>query len=347
MIVDANMYWVPEALFTDEQLLSTFLSPISEEGSVSGYYGYMHENVNGQKELAFEKPRGCQNLNYIQGEYRTECQLQDMDTAGVDMAVLKTPCCQEWMDLDMCRIFNDGMAKQVSQSNGRLAALAVIPPYMTPAVERELDRCINELGVHGVQLSAHYDGKYLDDSAFAPLFEVLEARRLTAYVHHTPLPVQYDALLDYTSLRRSYGRCVDQTTAVLRELYSNMFEKYPHVKLVHSMLGGGFFALAPMMMPHKASTGDKTGRFSNANDHVEQQLHENIFFELSHAQPWGKAQLECAVKVLGADHIVFGSSYPVKRDWLLGGPEFICNLEISDEDKSLILGENAKKLYHL
>ncbi|MBQ9269253.1 MAG: amidohydrolase family protein [Oscillospiraceae bacterium] len=347
MIVDSNLYWVPEALFTDETLRQQFLAPISDESSVSGYYGYLQTNRSGQLEFAFEKPRGCQNLNYIQGEYLTEVQLRDMDAAGVDMAVLKTPCCQEWMDLDMCRIFNDGMAEQVRKSGGRLAALAVIPPFFTPETERELDRCLNDLGMHGVQLSAHYHGKYLDDPAFAPLFEALEARQLTAYVHHTPLPVQYDALLDYTSLRRSYGRCVDQTTAVCRELYSNMFEKYPHVKLVHSMLGGGFFAIAPMMMPHGASSGDKSGRFQNANGNVARQLQENIFFEMSHAQPWGKEQLECAVKVLGADHIVFGSSYPVKQEWLLGGPEFVRSLDISEEDKALILGGNARRLYHL
>ena len=347
MVIDANMYWVPEALFTDQALRERFLSPITQPNSVSGYYGYMRENGNGQLEFAFEKPRGCQNLNYIQGEYRTEAQLRDMDASGVDLAVLKTPCCQEWMDLDMCRIFNDGMARQVRESGGRLCALAVIPPYMTPEVERELDRCLGTLGMHGVQLSAHYAGKYLDDPAFSPLFEVLEARRLTAYVHHTPLPVQYDALLDYTSLRRSYGRCVDQTTAVCRELYSNMFAKYPHVKLVHSMLGGGFFAIAPMMMPHGASAGDASGRFANANSNVERQLKENLFFEMSHAEPWGKAQLECAVKVLGADHILFGSSYPVKKSWLLSGPKFIRGLDISQEDKAAILGKNARRLYQL
>lgn len=347
MIVDANLYWVPEALFTDENLRAQFLSPISDRAAATGYYGYMHENAAGQRELAFEKPVGCQNLNYIQGEYRTVVQLQDMDAAGVDKAVLKTPCCQEWMDLRMCRIFNDGMAAQAAESGGRLAALAVVPPSLTDEVRAELDRCLDELGMHGVQLSAHYGDKYLDDEAFAPLFAYLNERKLTVYVHHTPLPVQYDALLSYTSLRRSYGRCVDQTTAVCRELYSNMFEKYPHVKLVHSMLGGGFFAIAPMMMPHGASSGDKSGRFANANGNVEQQLRENIYFEMSHAQPWGKAQMECAVKVLGAGHILFGSSYPVKKEWLLDGPAFVRSLDIPEEEKNLILGGNAEKLYHL
>ncbi len=135
-------------------------------------------------------------------------------------------------------------------------------------------------------------------------------------------------------------------TAVARELYSGMFSEYPDVKLVHSMLGGAFFAIAPMMMPH-TSAAEKVNRFANNNTHVAQQLRDNIFFEMSHAQPWGKAQLECAVKAAGADHIIFGSSYPVKREWLLEGPEFVRQLDISPEDMELILHGNAERLYRL
>jgi predicted TIM-barrel fold metal-dependent hydrolase len=68
---------------------------------------------------------------------------------------------------------------------------------------------------------------------------------------------------------------------------------------------------------------------------------------MSHAQPWGKEQLECAVKVLGADHIIFGTSYPVRKEWLTGGPEFVRSLDITVEEKALILHENAEKIYHL
>ena len=78
-----------------------------------------------------------------------------------------------------------------------------------------------------------------------------------------------------------------------------------------------------------------------------EQLHSNTFFEMSHAQPWGKEQLECAVKVLGADHILFGTSYPVRPVWLLEGAAFVDSLDISDEEKELILHGNAERLYHL
>ena len=78
---------------------------------------------------------------------------------------------------------------------------------------------------------------------------------------------------------------------------------------------------------------------------MEEQFRNNVYFEMSHAQPWGKEQLECAVKVLGADHIIFGTSYPVRKEWLLEGPAFVRSLDITEEEKDLILGGNAQRLY--
>lgn len=53
------------------------------------------------------------------------------------------------------------------------------------------------------------------------------------------------------------------------------------------------------------------------------------------------------MKILGADHIIFGTSYPVRAEWLTGGPEFIQQLELTEEEKNQILGENARSIYKL
>ncbi len=68
---------------------------------------------------------------------------------------------------------------------------------------------------------------------------------------------------------------------------------------------------------------------------------------MSHAQPWGKRGLEFAVEMLGADHIVFGSSYPVRKEWLLEGPAFVKSLDLPEEEKNLLLGGNAQRLYQI
>ena len=53
------------------------------------------------------------------------------------------------------------------------------------------------------------------------------------------------------------------------------------------------------------------------------------------------------MKILGADHVIFGTSYPVRAEWLTKGPEFVQNLDLTEEEKNLILGKNAEKIYKL
>ena len=99
MTIDANMYWLPEELFTNEKMLEEFMRCIPE---VYGVHARCEE-IPGttKKQIVLEEPKGCENLNYVQGEYRIEKQLEDMDKAGVKKAVLKIPCCHTWLSLEM------------------------------------------------------------------------------------------------------------------------------------------------------------------------------------------------------------------------------------------------------
>ncbi|MCY7193709.1 amidohydrolase family protein [Streptococcus gallolyticus] len=344
MIIDSNLYWFDEDIFESEEKMEAFLASAPKQYDTKVHAGTLPD---GRQQIIIERPKGFENLNYVQGEYKLETMLADMDLAGVDKAVLKIPGCQEWLTLEQCKAFNDGMYDYMKRSQGRLVPLAVLPPYGSKAVFAEMKRCFEELGFTGVQLVAHYGNYYLDNDLFATFFEELNKYQATVYVHHTPVPTQYDALYEYTNVRRSYGRCVDQTTAICRELYSGFFEKHPQLTFVHSMLGGAFFGLKNVLMPHKPSKADTVQRFGGDDKHIEEHFAENIYFEMSHAQPWGKDALEYAVQVLGADHIIFGSSYPVRQEWLTKGADFVNNLDLTAEEKDLILGGNAQRLYHI
>jgi NAD(P)-dependent dehydrogenase (short-subunit alcohol dehydrogenase family) len=70
------------------------------------------------------------------------------------------------------------------------------------------------------------------------------------------------------------GRCVDQTTAVGRELFSDFFERYPDLRMVHSMLDGGFFSIAQMLLPKASKRADKVQRFATNGDELARQLRE-------------------------------------------------------------------------
>lgn len=341
MVIDANMYWLPEAIF-EEKETEMFLSEIPRGYGINGFLT-KKEDTN-EKQITIEKPIGYQNLNYAQGEYILETQLADMDAAGIEKAILKIPGCHEWLSLDTCKKFNDGMIEYFQKSKGRLIPLAVVPPYDSQECFEELNRC-RSFGIKDIQLCAHYGESYLDSDIFQGFFEKLNEIETTVYIHHTPVPVEYNNIYEYNNLRRSYGRCVDQATAIGRELFSGFFDKYQNLTFVHSMLGGGFFAFANLMFPQKAKE-ESINRFDGA-EKIKEQFKKHIYFEMSHAQPWGKEQLECAVSVLGADHIIFGTSYPVRKEWLLDGADFVRNLNISTEDKDLLLYKNATRIYHL
>jgi predicted TIM-barrel fold metal-dependent hydrolase len=343
-LIDANMHWLPETLFTDEQLLSTFV------GSVPREYGIRARvaPVPGKplRQIVIEQPPGYEVLNYAENQYSADGQIADMDQARIDKAILRLPCWQEWLGLEACKTVNDGLARHVKRNPGRFQALAVVPPWGSKDAFAEAERCIKDLGFCGVQMAAHYGQLYLDEDEFRPYFKFLAGLGVPVVVHHTPMPVDYGSIVRYPNLRRQFGRCIAQGTAVGRELFSTLFEEFPNLRLVHSMLGGGFFAFADMLAP--PSTGkDTVDRFEDQSAKIRRYLKENIYFDLSGAPQWGKAQLECAVKVFGADHILYGGSYPIRRDWFQDGAAYVRSLAISETDKALILGGNARRLFKL
>jgi predicted TIM-barrel fold metal-dependent hydrolase len=345
VIIDCNMHYLPEDLFTNEKMLNGFLDCVPRTFGENAYLGVVPGTSI--RQIILEKPKGYENLNYAEGQYSLEVKLQDMADGGVDKALLRIPVWQEWLPIEMCRIINDGLADMVKRSNGKFLANAVLPPWANKECTYELERCVKELGMVGVQLACHYGELYLDDEIFKPYFKILNELKLPVVVHHTPLPVEYQSIASYTNLRRFYGRCIDQGTAVGRELFSGMFEEFPDLKLIHTMLGGAFHSFVDILLPKVSKTGEVMERFKTDSDKLRGYLKNNLYFDMSHAAPWGKEQLECAIKVFGADHVLFGSSYPVRREWLIKGVEVIKSLDVSEKERSLVLGENAQRLFNI
>lgn len=345
-VVDINIHHLPEDLFTNEKILRGFLD------SAPRGFGEVARVItmdSGKKQLILEKPAGFQNLNYVEGDYSADAKLAAMDEAGVDYGIMRVPVWQEWLGLETCKAVNDNAADIVSRSGGRLFATACVPPWGGKENIYELERSVKELGAVGVQLACHYGQLYLDDEVFEPYLKVIEKLDIPVIVHHTPLPVEYKSVIDYTNLRREYGRIIDQGIAVGRELFSGMFDRMPGLRFIHTMMGGNWFANTALLTPHATNKPEAMQRLDpTGGAKITQYLDENIFFDMTHPHSWGKDQVEAALKINGADHYLFGSSFPVFYSWMGQGVEFVKNeLEISDADRELVLSGNAKRLFNL
>ena len=344
-VVDINIHHLPEDLFTNPKILNGFLDSAPRGFGEIARIGAADD---GKQQLILEKPKGYQNLHYVDGDYSAEAKLKAMDEAGVDYGIMRVPVWQEWLDLETCKAVNDNAASIAERSGGRLFATVVAPPWGRKEAIDEVKRNIDR-GFVGVQLACHYGQLYLDDEVFEPYLAFLDELDVPVIVHHTPLPVEWKSVVDYQNLRREYGRIIDQGIAVGRELFSGMFEKFPNLRFIHTMLGGNWFASTELLTPHAPNKGESLHRLSTTGgERIKQYLERNIFFDLTHPHSWGKVQVEAALKVNGADHYLFGSSFPVFRSWMNQGVEFLQHeIEVADEDRKLLLYGNAKRLFNL
>ncbi len=347
-VIDDNMHFLPTDLFTNDKVLNGFLYSAPITMGVKAYLDKTPDGTKNQVVLACDN--GDEILNYVEGDYTLEAKINAMDEAGVDVAMLRMPVWQEWLPLEICKIVNDQAAEMCRQSEGRLLANAVVPPYGRPEDIAELKRCVEDLGMIGVQFACSYGNKFLDDELFAPMMTVLNDMKLPAVVHHTPGQNSFKNFQEYTVLRRELGRVTVQATAVGREVYSGMFAKWPNLKFVHTMFGGNWFALKELLAPHKSTKKKEAMNRLVTNvgrDEYDEFLKNNIFFDATHPMSWGKDQLECAIKACGADHILLGSSFPVFYEWLARSVETINGLDITEEDRNLILGGNAERIFNI
>ncbi|MVN48702.1 amidohydrolase family protein, partial [Eggerthella lenta] len=79
----------------------------------------------------------------------------------------------------------------------------------------------------------------------------------------------------------------------------------------------------------------------------DRYLANNIYFDMTHPMSWSKDQLELAVKTCGADHLLLGSSFPVFYEWMARSVGSVKALDVTQEEKDLMLGGNAAKLFNL
>ena len=347
-VIDCNMHFLPTDLFTNKKILNGFLYSAPITFGIKTYVDKTPDGKHDQVVVATED--GQEILNYVEGDYTLEAKLQAMDEVGVDVAMLRMPVWQEWLPLEICKEVNDQAADMCKKSNGRLVANAVVPPWGRPEDIDELKRCVEELGMVGVQLACSYGNKFLDDPLFKPYMKYINDHNIPAVIHHTPGQNSFGMFQEYTPLRRELGRITVQATAVGRELYSGMFDEFPNLKFVHTMFGGNWFALQNLLAPH-VSTKKKEAMNRLATNITREDyfryLKNNIFFDSTHPMSWSTEQQPCAEHVCRAHHRQRGSTFPVFYEWMARSVGAINALDITEEDRTLILGGNAARIFNL
>ena len=166
-----------------------------------------------------------------------DAQIQDMDRAGIDVAV--QTCILGWdTTLENCRLLNDCAAKVQKEYPGRFVGLAHIPPLEGELAVKELDRAIGDLQLKGVTISSQARGMSLDAEEFRPFYDAVTRLQIPIFVHPALAPKGYELLKDY-QLSVILTREFDLGVAVTRLIAGKVLERYPELSFVISHFGGG------------------------------------------------------------------------------------------------------------
>lgn len=171
-------------------------------------------------------------------EWTPQHSIDAMDRNGIATALVSISApgfqCEEVKRPDLCRRCNDYAAKMRVDFPGRFGSFAGLPLPDIDASLKEIARSLDELKAEGICLLTNYDGLYLGDARFAPVFEELNRRKAVVYVHPTEGCTCAGVGLPPASLEFPF----DTTRTVASLLFSGTFNRCRDIKFIFSHAGG-------------------------------------------------------------------------------------------------------------
>ncbi len=268
-----------------------------------------------------------------------EAQLAAMDAVGIDAKVLSAPAAPllapgEPVPIALMQRINDRMAELVATYPERLLALATIDAFGGDRAAREVQRAVRELGMRGIVVDCAQGDRYLDAPEARPVLEAAAALGVVMFVHpvYPPGLIERLARLGHTGILLARG--TETAASLLALLRSGMLDELPGLNVVLPMIGAAFFLFAGM-----ADLEHEEGWRGTTRPSIARQ---RLYVDTMGFDP---ATIRFAVELLGAEHVLLGSDWPIMpimpRQRV---EETLAPLGLSDEQRDAILSGNTLRL---
>lgn len=204
-----------------------------------------------------------------------------------------------------------------------------------------------ELGLNGVLLGSHTNGKYLDEPQNEPILVAVEAVGATLYQHpRMPSPQMLDPFRPYGLQQALWGFQVEASTHAIRLIMSGTFDRHPDLRIVLGHLGEAIpywlWRLDNLHEKMFAWASDQLGMFSLELTPSEYFMRN---FSVTTSGMFDPLVLDYRLRKLGPQRILFAIDYPYET--ISTATAFLRDLDLAYDERALISHANAERLFGL
>jgi aminocarboxymuconate-semialdehyde decarboxylase len=274
-----------------------------------------------------------------------EVRIKDCNHTNVDIQVLSTVpvMFSYWAKpqdtLDLSKFLNDHIAGIVEKYPGRFAGLGTIPMQSPGLAIKELERCIKDLKLSGIEIGSHINEWNLDNENLFEIFQAAEELGAAVFVHPWDM-VGKEKMPKYW-LPWLVGMPAETSLAICSMIFGGVFERLKKLKVCFSHGGGSFpftigriehgFNVRPdlVAVDNKVNPRDYLGKF-----YFDSLVHD-------------KTALKYLVDIAGDEKIILGSDYPFPLGEHHPGKLIESMNSLSSVTKEKLLWKNAAEFLGL
>ncbi|MBI3554178.1 MAG: amidohydrolase [Elusimicrobia bacterium] len=273
-----------------------------------GYGGFITLAKSGPRKAKMLKDDGTFFREVEDNCWNARRRVEQMDETGVAVQVLSTVpvMFSYWAKAkdagDLSRLLNDDIARTVREKPDRFIGLGSVPLQDASLAIKELRRCVEELGLAGVQIGTNVDGRNLDDPGLFAFFEAASQLGAAVFVHPWDV-LGRDRMKKYW-LPWLVGMPAELSLAISSMIFAGVFERLPKLRVAFAH-GGGSFGATLGRIEHGfkarpdlcAVDNKKNPRAYLRRFYVDSLVHD-------------PAMLKYLIELFGEDRVALGSDYP-------------------------------------
>lgn len=265
-------------------------------------------------------------------------RIREMDNTDVTVQVLSTipVLFNYWAKpqdgYETSRFFNDHIANTVAKNSSRFIGIGTVPLQNVDLAITEMERCITQLKMPGLEIGSNINGINLSDEQFFPFYKRAEELGCALFVH--PWEMMGEQQMQQYWLPWLVGMPAETSRAICSMIFGGVLEAFPNLRVAFAH-GGGSFPATIGRIEHGFNVRPDLVQIDNA---VNPRNYIGKFWidSLVHDDK----TLQFIVDVMGADRICLGSDYPFPLGESIPG-KLVGDMNFSDDVKEKMLYKNA------